>query len=134
MGVGDNETHADGEHYHLRYGNESCPSGYSDIDNLGFCVKSSDITTTVSDALTVCQQGIDDVDARVCSFQEYTSACKEGSNLFTNNTNYIFSSYTSNSILAFTYDSDSSCNLHKKAQSYAFNSGTTIRVRCCITK
>ena len=135
LGVNDNETHADGLHFHKR-GNESCPTGYNDLGGLGFCIRTEDLQKTPKDALNSTQSCQDDgeIHARVCTFQEYTTACyKNQSSLnLTNNGNYLFAGYSSSKALGFIYDGN--CNLHSNPNAYPYSSSSAVNVRCCITK
>ena len=131
----DNETHADELHFHKR-GSESCPTGYNDLGGLGFCIRTEDLQKTPKDALNSTQSCQDDgeIHARVCTFQEYTTACyKNQSSLnLTNDGNYLFAGYSSSKALGFIYDGN--CNLHSNPNAYPYSSSSAVNVRCCITK
>ncbi|MEE2924545.1 MAG: hypothetical protein VX619_07175, partial [bacterium] len=135
LGGSDNETHADELHFHKR-GSESCPTGYNDLGGLGFCIRTEDLQKTPKDALNSTQSCQDDgeIHARVCTFQEYTTACyKNQSSLnLTNNGNYLFAGYSSSKALGFIYDGN--CNLHSNPNAYPYSSSNAVNVRCCITK
>ena len=48
--LADSESHADGLHFHKR-GSESCPSGYTDLGSLGFCIRNNNLDKAPKDAL-----------------------------------------------------------------------------------
>ena len=135
--LGDSESHADGLHFHKR-GSESCPSGYTDLGSLGFCIRNNNLDKAPKDALNSTESCQDDagIHARVCTFQEYTTACKKDASTLnlTNNSDYLFAGYSTSRALGFQYKNDSNCKLHSTPKAFNYGQDTAVKVRCCITK
>ena len=135
--LGDSESHADGLHFHKR-GSESCPSGYTDLGSLGFCIRNNNLDKAPKDALNSTESCQDDagIHARVCTFQEYTTACKKDASTLnlTNNSDYLFAGYSTSKALGFQYKNDSNCKLHSTPKAFNYGQDAAVKVRCCITK
>jgi|GEM_PF-2069435 len=132
MGAGDNESHADFMHVHIRPA-LSCPTNYTNLSgNLEYCIRSADLTDTPENSVETC--ALDgQTQGHVCNFQEYTSACQadEASLNLDDGSSYLTSNYSTSKVLGFQ-PPGTGCQLLENPAAFSYSSASTAKFRCCL--